>query len=54
MLGRVPGMDNLVLAAGHGMLGVSLSAISGLLISEVVTGKPPSLDLEPYRVTRFA
>ena len=31
MLGRAPGVDNLVLATGHGMLGVSMSAISGLL-----------------------
>ncbi|HEY6984680.1 MAG TPA: FAD-dependent oxidoreductase [Rhodanobacteraceae bacterium] len=54
MLGRAPGIDNLVLAAGHGMLGVSLSAITGLLISEVVTGRTPSLDLAPYRVERFA
>ena len=53
MLGRAPGTENLVLATGHGMLGVSMSAITGLLISEVVTGRPPSLDLAPYAVTRF-
>ena len=53
-LGRAPGMDNLVLATGHGMLGVSMSAITGLLVSEVVTGKKPSLDLAPYDAARFA
>ncbi len=54
MLGRAPGTDNLVLATGHGMLGVSMSAISGLLVSEVVTDTTPSLDLAPYAVSRFA
>ena len=53
MLGRAPAIENLVLATGHGMLGVSMSAITGLLVSEVVTGKAPSLDLAPYAVTRF-
>jgi len=53
MLGRAPLVDNLVLATGHGMLGVSMSAVTGLLVSEVVTGKPPSLDLAPYAVARF-
>jgi D-amino-acid dehydrogenase len=54
MLGRAPGVENLVLATGHGMLGVSMSAISGLLVSEVVAGKTPSLDIAPYSITRFA
>jgi D-amino-acid dehydrogenase len=54
MLGRAPGIENLILATGHGMLGVSMSAISGLLVSEVVAGKTPSLDIAPYSITRFA
>ena len=54
LLGRAPGMENLVLATGHGMLGVSMSAITGLLVSEVIAGKPPSLDLAPYAAARFA
>jgi len=54
ILGRAPLVDNLVLATGHGMLGVSMSAISGVLVSEVITGKPPSLDLARYSVARFA
>jgi D-amino-acid dehydrogenase len=53
MLGRVPRVDNLVLATGHGMLGVSMSAITGLLVSELICGKPPSIDLAPYNITRF-
>jgi D-amino-acid dehydrogenase len=54
ILGRAPRVDNLVLATGHGMLGVSMSAITGVLIGEIITEKSPSLDLAPYAVSRFA
>ena len=37
LIGRVPHIENLVLATGHGMLGVTMSAGTGLLVSEVVT-----------------
>lgn len=53
LLGRANGTKNLVLATGHGMLGVSMSAITGLLVSEVVAGTTPSLDLAPYSAARF-
>jgi D-amino-acid dehydrogenase len=53
MLGRAPGVDNLVVATGHGMLGVTMSAMTGLLVSELLCGKSPSLDPAPYRIERF-
>ena len=53
VLGRAPGVDNLVLATGHGMLGVSMSAMTGVLVAETVVGTPPSLDLAPYSIARF-
>jgi len=53
ILGRAPSLANLTLATGHGMLGVSLSAITGQLIAELLTGRTPSLDLAPYAPTRF-
>jgi D-amino-acid dehydrogenase len=53
VLGRVPQVDNLVVASGHGMLGVSMSAITGLLISQVVAGEAPMLDLAPFAAARF-
>jgi len=53
ILGRVPNMDNCVLATGHGMLGVTMSAGTGLLISELITGRQPSLELEPFSIVRF-
>ncbi|HEY0231105.1 MAG TPA: FAD-dependent oxidoreductase, partial [Dokdonella sp.] len=53
LLGRAPGIDNLVLATGHGMLGVSLSAVTGLLVSEIIAARPPSFDLAPFAAARF-
>lgn len=53
ILGPVPGIDNLCMASGHGMLGVSMSAMTGLLVSELITGRAPSLDPAPYSVSRF-
>lgn len=53
ILGRAPNLANLVLATGHGMLGVSLSAITGQLIAELLCGRTPALDLAPYAPGRF-
>jgi D-amino-acid dehydrogenase len=53
IIGRSPRHSNLVLATGHGMLGVSLSAATGVLVSEIVGGKPTSLDVAPYALERF-
>lgn len=54
MLGRAGTCENLLLATGHGMLGVSLSAVTGLLVSEIVTQAKPSFDLAPFAAARFA
>jgi D-amino-acid dehydrogenase len=53
ILGRAGRMQNLVLATGHGMLGVTMSAATGLLIGELVTGQPLSLDLASFSPARF-
>lgn len=54
LIGRVPHIDNLVLATGHGMLGVTMSAGTGLLVSEIVAGRAPSLDIAAFSPARFA
>ncbi len=53
IIGGTPGLPNLTLATGHGMLGVSLSAITGQLVAERVTGRAPSIDLAPFSPERF-
>jgi D-amino-acid dehydrogenase len=53
ILGRPARLRNLILATGHGMLGVTMSAGTGLLVSEMVCGRTPSLDLAPFSPSRF-
>lgn len=53
IIGPVSRYDNLVMATGHSMVGVSLAPVTGKLVAEVVTGKAPSIDLDPLRLGRF-
>ncbi len=53
VIGRSRRWENLVIATGHGMLGMSLGPITGQLVAELVTGSPPSLDLTPFRPERM-
>src|SRR5690606_33384755 len=41
-------------AYGHGHIGLTLAAITGQLVAELVAGEQPSLDLSALRVDRFA
>jgi D-amino-acid dehydrogenase len=51
-LGRVPAFSNVYVAAGHGMLGVSMSPATGRLLSELICGRTPHIDPQPYAVGR--
>lgn len=53
IIGRVPSLDNLVVATGHGMMGVSMSPVTGQLVAEMVEGDEPSFTLSPLSPTRF-
>ncbi|HKD36646.1 MAG TPA: FAD-dependent oxidoreductase, partial [Pirellulales bacterium] len=52
LVGRVPAFDNVYLAAGHSMLGVSMSPATGRLIAELISGETPHVDPAPYAVGR--
>lgn len=54
LLGRAPGHRHLWLAAGHGMLGISMSAATGQLMADLMTAGTPAFDPTPYRPERFA
>lgn len=41
------------LATGHGMMGVSMSAGTGQLVADLMTGGAPAIDPAPYRVERL-
>ncbi len=53
IIGAAPGIKNLMLATGHGMLGMSMSAATGLLVADLLCGRPPQVDPAPYAPTRF-
>jgi len=52
MLGRVPAHPHVWIAAGHGMLGMSMSVGTGQLMADLINGRAPAIDPAPYRVER--
>ncbi len=53
ILGPAPGLRNFLLATGHGMLGVSLAAVTGHLIADLICGRSPIVDPTASRPERF-
>lgn len=53
VIDRSPIMDNVWIAAGHGMLGVSMAPGTGRLVAELMTGGTPHIDPDPFAVNRF-
>ena len=54
VIGRAPGFENLYVAAGHAMLGITQAPVTGLAIAEEVLGQASSFDLKPFDPARFA
>jgi D-amino-acid dehydrogenase len=53
VIGRAPGLANLTLATGHGMLGITTGPATGRLVAEILGGRPPHIDPTPFDVKRF-
>lgn len=53
IIDRSPRQRNVWIAAGHNMLGVSMSPATGKLIAELIGGHAPHLDPGPYSLKRF-
>ncbi len=53
IIDRSPRYENVFIAAGHNMLGLSMAPATGKLVSELVSGTAPHVDPKPYRVGRF-
>ncbi|EAR10102.1 NAD(P)/FAD-dependent oxidoreductase [Reinekea blandensis] len=54
IIARHPTLPGLAMAFGHGHLGMTQSAATGVLLSELVLDQRPSVDLSPFRFDRFA
>ncbi len=54
ILGPLRGAANILLATGHGSVGLQLGPYSGRLIAEMITRGTPSTDIAMFSVARFA
>lgn len=53
IIGRVPGLDNGLLATGHNMLGLTLAPATGRLIAEMLGERPTHVDIDAFSPARF-
>lgn len=52
VIDRAPVASNVLIAAGHNMLGLSMATATGKLVGEMLTGGPPHIDPAPYALAR--
>ena len=53
VIDRSPALANVSIAAGHGMLGLSMATATGKLVAELVCGEKPHVEPGQYSLTRF-
>jgi D-amino-acid dehydrogenase len=53
ILGRLPRSENVFVATGHQMLGVTLAPSTGKAMAELIAEGESSVDLEPFSPARF-
>ena len=53
IIDRSPALCNVLIAAGHNMLGLSMAPATGRLVAELLSGVTPHINPTPYAVTRF-
>ena len=53
VIGPAPGQDRVLLAFGHGHNGMTSGPVTGRIVADLVAGRTPFIDPEPYAATRF-
>ena len=53
VIDRSPALNNVWIAAGHNMLGLSMATGTGKLISEIMLDEKPHIDPEHFAIKRF-
>jgi hypothetical protein len=53
VIGPAPRHKNLTFAFGHAHHGLTLAAVTGRMVAEMVTGEPVFVNPEPFRPGRF-
>lgn len=54
VIDRSERLTNVVMAFGHGQLGLVLGATTGRLVSDLVAGRDPAQSLQPFKANRFS
>lgn len=52
-IGHAPKSDNLIVATGHAMIGLSMGTGTGKVVAELAAGKPTSTNIDAFAVGRF-
>lgn len=52
-IGNSPHHQNVTVAGGHAMIGISLAAATGMLVNQLVTKRPTEINIDPFRLDRF-
>jgi D-amino-acid dehydrogenase len=52
-IGRNTRLNNLVIATGHGMMGLGLGPATGLLVSQLINETKPTMNLQAFNPSRF-
>jgi len=53
-LGQSSKLDNLIIAGGGGMMGLSLGPVFGKTVSEIANGQKPTADISKFNPERFS
>jgi D-amino-acid dehydrogenase len=53
IVGRVPNLDNALLATGHNMLGLTLAPVTGRIVADLVSERASDLPLDAISPARF-
>ena len=52
-IGRPNNLDNLIVATGHAMKGISLAPVTGKLVAQLAAGERPDINLSALNIERF-
>ena len=53
IIGRPKNWTNVIVAAGHGMLGMTQAPVTGKIVSDLLSGRNPYIDIRPLSPNRF-
>ena len=52
-IGRPSNIDNLIVATGHAMKGISMAPVTGKLVAQLAAGERPDINLSALNIERF-